>query len=109
MINHWEGDFKSAVPSFINALCVKQWKLRRSKVTKSKDYFGAHFWTKTGESLFKWWKLPKFCYKYFSNGKWHVETLDSVLKKARKQQFSPSSPSLWIWSSKYTNIFQIFS
>ena len=25
---------------------------------------------------------------------WHVETLDPVLKKARKQQFPPGSPSL---------------
>ena len=40
---------------------------------------------------------------------WHAETLDPVLKKARKQQFYPGSPSLWIWHLKYTNIFQIFS
>ena len=60
-------------------------------------------------------KLPKVCKKYFVNEKsdrfghfwaknqkgwseeleiWHVETLDPVLKKARKQQFPPGSPSL---------------
>ena len=64
-------------------------------------------------------KLPKFCTKYVSLSKqsntgcifwtclgkimngwsdkletWHAETLDPVLKKARKQQFYPGSPSL---------------
>ena len=39
---------------------------------------------------------------------WHAENLDPVLKKARKQQFYPGSPSLWILHLKYTNIFQLF-
>ena len=39
---------------------------------------------------------------------WHAENLDPVLKKARKQQFSPGSPSLWILHLKYTNIFPFF-
>ena len=37
---------------------------------------------------------------------WHVEVLDPVLKKVRRQQFSPGSPSVWICHSKYTNIFK---
>ena len=72
-------------------------------------------------------KLPKFCAKCFSLSKkssigcifwiclwknlkgwsdrletWHAETLDPVLKKARKQQFYPGSPSLRIWHLKHT-------
>ena len=41
---------------------------------------------------------------------WHVETLDPVLKKVRKQQFFPGSPSLWILHLKYlffSNFFHI--
>ena len=40
---------------------------------------------------------------------WHAENLDPVLKKARKQQFSPGSPSLWILHLKSENICQYFS
>ena len=79
-------------------------------------------------------KLPRFCGKWFSLSKrsnigcifwtclwknlkgwsdrletWHAETLDPLLKKARKQQFYPGSLSLWIWHLKCTNISQIFS
>ena len=75
-------------------------------------------------------QLPKFCAKCFSLSKksnigcifwiclwknlkgwsdrletWHAETLDPVLKKARKQQFSPGSRSSWIWHLKYIQIF----
>ena len=36
---------------------------------------------------------------------WHVETWDPVWKKARKQQFSPGSRSLWIWHLKIYKYF----
>ena len=36
---------------------------------------------------------------------WHVETWYPVWKKARKQQFSPGSRSLWIWHLKIYKYF----
>ena len=48
---------------------------------KKSDRFG-HFWAKNQKGWSEELEI------------WHVETLDPVLKKARKQQFPPGSPSL---------------
>ena len=105
-------------------------KIKEIKVPKSKDLFHAHFWTKTCESFFKWWKTTKILQKYFVQGKmwniwaflgnklkgWshklgtlHEDNVGPNLKKARKQQIYGGSPSLWISGLKNTNISQIFA
>ena len=48
---------------------------------KKSEQFG-HFWAKNQKGWSEELEI------------WHVETLDPVLKKARKQQFPPGSPSL---------------
>ena len=103
-------------------------------MSKSKTLLRAHFWSNYAQTFFGWCKITQIlCHMFFlvkkvkywvyfldlsvKNPKgwsdrletWHAETLDPVLKKARKQQFYPGSPSLWIWHLKCTNISQIFS
>ena len=105
-------------------------KIKEIKVPKSKDLFHAHFWTKTCESFFKWWKTTNILQKYFVQGKmwniwaflgnklkgWshklgtlHEDNVGPNLKNTRKQQIYGGSPSLWISGLKNTNISQIFA
>ena len=101
---------------------------------KSRTLFCAHFWSNCGQTLFGWCKMTQILYQIYFFVKqsntwcifficlwkivkgwsekleiWHTENLDPVLKKARKQQFSPGSPSLWILHLKSENICQYFS
>ena len=66
-----------------SALCVRQWKLRKSKVPKRKDLFHAHFGTKKVESFFNWWKTTNILQKIF--GQWNkVTDLGIFGQKTRK-------------------------
>ena len=53
------------ISSYLIALCVKQWKLRKSKFQKVKIYFMLIFERKQVNIFSNGEKLPKFCKKYF--------------------------------------------
>ena len=67
-------------------------KNKEKEILKSEDLFHARFWTKTGESFFKWWETTTILQKVFCERK-NVKTW--VFKAKHKNDWSHKLVTLY--------------